>query len=76
MEIAHCLPSSIYDEFMIKLQALIVSEKGVFLDDTYYDSIGCLLNQFTKWVNICLKYSYIFCTNRPWFLISAENKLN
>ena len=48
MEIAHCLPSSIYDEFMIKLQALIVSEKGVFLDDTYYDSIGCLLNQFTK----------------------------
>ena len=48
MEIAHCLPSSVYDEFMIKLQALIVSEKGVFLDDTYYDSIGCLLNQFTK----------------------------
>ena len=46
-EIAHCLPSSVYEEFIAKLQALIVTEKAL-LDDSYYDSIGCLLNQFTR----------------------------
>ena len=39
-EIDYCLPSSIFDEFIVKSQALIMSEKTP-LDDIFYDLIGC-----------------------------------
>lgn len=56
-EVSHCVPANIYEEFIAKLQALILAEK-ILLDEVYYDVIGGLLNRFTK--NLTLDKASMF----------------
>jgi hypothetical protein len=46
-EVSSCIPLNLYEDFIGKLQTLILAEKSL-LDEAYYESAGSLLNRHTK----------------------------
>ena len=46
-ELSAYIPANLYQDFMLTLQSMILSEKSL-LDDTYYEAIGSMINKSTR----------------------------